>query len=262
MSFPFSFSPLIRRNTGSSLQLRFVSTLTLINTTFEQNNNNATPTTDRNETSIEDLYNIIQTSGGLTYIAGSQRINVLIDNCTFIGNRASRNEPNDSRPVLLKPNGHGGAMLVRLSGTYNSSFVIRQSRFIQNSAEVDGGAIYLTYSDEATNNVVDIEDSLFEGNSVTEAAGGGVSINSFNFTLGNEMILRHCMFRDNTGSAGGAVSIALYDSNSNSTEEPDGVLFSDCMFENNSAPNEGTAVGLFSLVHVDQVGFLVSFINW
>lgn len=217
---------------------------------------------ERNETSIEDLYNIVQTSGGLTFFAGAHSIDVLIENCTFIGNKASKNEINDSRPVLLKQNGHGGAMLIRLSGTHNGSFVVRDSRFIDNSAEVDGGAIYLAYSDNADNNTFNISDTLFRDNSIVNAAGGAISINSFNFTFGNRISIMDCHFDGNYGSAGGAVSMALYDSNQNTTERPDGIQFCDCMFVNNSALNEGTAVGLFSLVHVDQVGFLVNFTDW
>ena len=66
----------------------------------------------------------------------------------------------------------------------------------------------------------------------------------------------------NSGNAGGAFSIALYDSNINSSRNPDGVNFTECDFVDNVAKNEGTAVGLFSLVHVDQVGFPVGFENW
>ena len=48
----------------------------------------------------------------------------------------------------------------------------------------------------------------------------------------------------------------------NSSRNPDSVNFTNCNFIDNAAQNEGTAVGLFSLVHVDQVGFPVAFENW
>ncbi|XP_019851702.1 PREDICTED: uncharacterized protein LOC109581757 [Amphimedon queenslandica] len=252
---------IFRGNTGSSLQLRFVDSLTLINTSFIGNMNNATPISNNNETSIDDLYNIIQTSGGLTYIAGAHRISVIISNCSFISNRASSNLPNDTRPVLLKQNGHGGGMLIRLSGTTGGSFVIENSFFINNSAQVDGGAVYVSYSDKTENTSINILNSSFIGNSIIEAAGGAISLNSFNFTFGNKIRISHCIFERNHGSAGGGVSMALYDSNLNTIERPDSIHFTDSVFNNNSAYNEGTAVGLFSLVHVDQVGFLVHFNN-
>ena len=224
--------------------------------------NNATPISNNNETSIDDLYNIIQTSGGLTYIAGAHDINVSISNCNFINNRASSNLPNDSRPVLLKQNGHGGGMLIRLSGVTGGSFVIENSSFINNSAQVDGGAVYLSYSDNTEYTNISILHSRFIGNSIIEAAGGAISLNSFNFTFENAIWINQCTFDGNHGSAGGGVSMALYDSNLNTTERPDSIHFTDNVFNDNSAYNEGTAVGLFSLVHVDQVGFLVHFSDW
>lgn len=242
--------------------MRFVDHLILRNTTFVGNINNATPISNSVETSIDDLYNIIQTSGGLTFIAGEHSIDVVIENCSFINNRASYNLPNDSRPVLLKQNGHGGGMLVRLSGTTNGSFIIRDSLFKNNSAEVDGGAVYITYSDNTVHTCIEISRTTFIDNSVQEAAGGAISLNSFNFTFDNVILIRDCMFTGNYGSAGGSVSMALYDSNLNSTDEPDSILFNNCSFIANSALNEGTAVGLFSLVHVDQVGFLVTITDW
>lgn len=252
----------IRNNTGAPLQLRYVEKLVLRNTTFEQNINNATPTFDTDDTEVEDLYDVIQTSGGLTYIGGVHSVDVTIDNCTFQLNQASRNLPNDSRPVLLKQNGHGGSMLIRLSGTYSGRFLINNTSFISNSAEVDGGAVYISYSDNSTNNTILFNNCTFSGNSVTEAAGGAISINSYNYTFSNTIITRRCNFNNNTANTGGAVSMALYNSNQATTELPDRMLFSGCNFIGNSAINEGTAVGLFSLVHVDQVGFLVNFTNW
>ena len=63
-------------------------------------------------------------------------------------------------------------------------------------------------------------------------------------------------------SAGGAFSVALYDSNYNSAQYPDTVTFYDCKFIGNSAFREGTAVGLFSVIRVDQIGFPVYFVDW
>ena len=97
---------------------------------------------------------------------------------------------------------------------------------------------------------------------VEEASGGAVSINSFQISFNNTVIVQNCNFVRNSGNAGGAFSIALYDSNINSSQNPDSVNFTECSFTDNTAKNEGTAVGLFSLVHVDQVGFPVGFENW
>ena len=224
--------------------------------------NNGTATFDDNETTIADLYSIVQTSGGITMFTQIHSAKVLIDNCTFQCNQASRNLNNDTRPVLLKQNGHGGAILIRLSGTYDAEFTISNSRFYGNRAQIDGGAVYVSYSDGSESNRFHFINNQFDSNVVKEAAGGAISINSFNYTYNNKFIIESCDFYNNEGSAGGGVSMALYDSDLSSTEQPDEMWFSKCNFSYNKAINEGTGVGLFSLVHVDQVGFPVKFHNW
>lgn len=251
-----------RNNSGTSVQTRFTVMIQLLNTVFYHNTNEALISTDNNETTIEDLYNRVQTSGGITIFLSNQITNILIDNCTFEYNRASINPPNDTRPVLLKQNGHGGAVLIRFNSTNNSTVDILNSKFQNNSAEVDGGGIYISYSDRADSNTFYFSNLTFDSNTVEEAAGGAVSVNSFGLTFNNQFILEDCHFNRNRGSAGGGFSMALYDSNLESTERPDGIQFRRCNFISNSAVNEGTAVGLFSLVHVDQVGFPVNFSDW
>ena len=217
---------------------------------------------ENDETTIEDLYNRIQTSGGVTIFVGNNITSIVVDNCTFENNRASRNPRNDTRPVLLKQNGHGGAILIRLNGTQSSTIDILNSKFVNNYAEVDGGGLYISYSEQADSNIFTFRNLTFDSNTVDEAAGGGVSVNSFSFTFNNQFVFEDCTFINNTGNAGGGFSMALYDSSLSSTERPDGIQFTRCTFMSNSASNEGTAVGLFSLVHVDQVGFPVNFSNW
>ena len=224
-------------------------------------NKQAIPPNDR-EIRINELYNITQTSGGLTLFSQSEPTDLLIKNCRFIDNQASRNAENNSRPVLLKLNGHGGAILIRLSDTVGSVISIVDSYFERNWAEVDGGAVYISISDRATENQFTFSNLTFTHNHILNASGGAVSLNSFNFTHNNTFILEDCNFTANEGSAGGAFSVALYDSDLLSTESPDSIVFRRCQFINNSATNEGTAVGLFSLVHVDQVGFPVGFEDW
>ena len=187
---------------------------------------------------------------------------MLISNCSFTDNQASKNAPDDPRPVLLKQNGHGGAILIRLSGTVGSVITIVNSTFDRNSAEVDGGAVYISLSDNASLNTFTLNNNAFSNNEVVNASGGAVSVNSFNFTHNNTFLLTGCNFTANRGSAGGAFSMALYDSNLLATEFPDSINFERCLFVDNAAENEGTAIGLFSLVHVDQVGFPVSFEDW
>ena len=236
--------------------------INVVNTVFRNNTNNASASTQNDETTIEDLYRRVQTSGGMTIFLSDQKTDILIDNCTFEYNRASVNLPNDSRPVLLKQNGHGGAFLIRLNSTQNSTVKILNSRFLNNYAQVDGGGVYISYSDKAESNVFTFSNLTFESNTVEQAAGGAISVNSFGLTFNNTFLLEDCHFYDNKGSAGGGFSMALYESNLDSTERPDSIQFTRCNFISNSAINEGTAIGLFSLVHVDQVGFPVKFEDW
>ena len=234
----------------------------MINTSFVNNINMQSPPASDLEIRIDELYNSVQTSGGITLFSQAEPTDMLIRNCRFVGNQASRNAENNSRPVLLKQNGHGGALLVRLSETVGSVISIVDSYFERNWAEVDGGAVYISISDRAAENKFVFSNLTFTHNHILNASGGAVSLNSFNFTHNNTFILEDCNFTSNDGSAGGAFSVALYDSDLLSTDSPDSIKFRRCQFINNSAINEGTAVGLFSLVHVDQVGFPVGFEDW
>ena len=252
-----------RDNVGSPLQLRFTTNVLLEGIIFRDNRNLFPATPDTNSTNITELYRAIITGGGITYYSNSGTVTKLeIRNCTFINNSANMNDVNNSRPVLLKTNGHGGAIIIRLSGSRNSNISITDTVFDNNYAEVDGGAIYFSFSDGATDNSVVLEGVHFTNNRVDQASGGAVSINSFSISYSTEVNVSNCDFMNNSGNAGGAFSAVLYDSDEDSAIQQDSINFANCRFINNSASNEGTAVGLFSLVHVDQVGYPVSFSDW
>lgn len=251
-----------RNNTGANVRFQDCSGIRILKTRFRANHNEFPPANDSNSTSIEELYNSITTGGAFTFFSRSVTTNILIQNCEFVNNSANMNAPNDSRPVLLKANGHGGAILIRLAGVQDSEITIEDSLFENNSAEVDGGAIYFSLSESASSNTVRFVNNQFINNSVQIASGGAVSINSFNFSSDNTFVVDSNNFIANKGNAGGAFSVALYDSDLESTRNPDNVTFTNCSFLSNEAFNEGTAVGLFSLVHVDQVGFPVTFRDW
>ena len=242
---------------------QFSGHVRLTNTHFLDNVNLQEPLPDVNETSIEELYNSITRGGSFTFFnEDSNDVEIIIENCTFVSNVPSRNDINNSRPVLLKAHGHGGGVLIRLANVHNSHVTIENCSFDSNQAEVDGGAVYLSLSRQLSSNTFTFRNNNFTNNVVQLASGGAISVNSFNFTSNNTILVEDCLFQGNGGNAGGAFSLALYDSDSNSTEHPDVVNFTRCIFRSNTAHNEGTAVGLFSLVHVDQVGFPISFENW
>lgn len=253
---------LYSKNTGSPLQFRNSTGIEIAECTFTENFNEASVDPDTEDTTLTDTYGDITTSGCVTVFVGDQPIDLVIRDSNFTSNNASRNPENNTRPVLLKSSGHGGALFIRLVGSAGSSIVINDCTFESNFAEVDGGAVYISLSEKSNNNNLTFTNNVFSNNNVEVASGGAISINSFNFTYSNTILIEHTMFISNNGSAGGAFSMALYDSFPNSTRFPDNITFCNCSFLSNSAVNEGTAVGLFSLVHVDQVGFPVQFIDW
>lgn len=252
---------LYRDNVGSPLQLRFSTGVLLEGTTFQDNHNLFPAVPDTNSTNITELYRAIITGGGITYYS-NVTAELHIRNCVFINNSANHNDENNTRPVLLKTNGHGGAIIIRLAGSSNSIINITDTTFDHNYAQVDGGAIYFSFSENATDNSVILENINFTNNVVEEASGGAVSINSFSISYSTKVTVANCAFINNSANAGGAFSAVLYDSNEISATQPDSIDFSRCRFINNNASNEGTAVGLFSLVHVDQVGYPVNFTDW
>ena len=245
------------------MQMQFSTGVELKNSVFVDNHNQAVAVADGNETTVEALLRTITTGGALALFSrDTEFIKITITNCTFRSNSGNRNDVNNSRPVLLKSNGHGGAVLIRFVNVQNSTVMIENCSFENNFAEVDGGAVFISLSENVSSSLIVFRNNSFINNTVETASGGAISLNSFSITFNNTINIEDCDFISNSGNAGGAVSVALYDSNLNSTAFPDAVNFMRCNFTSNSAVNEGTAVGLFSLVHVDQVGFPVNFENW
>lgn len=251
-----------RNNTGAVLQLQFVPSITIVQTNFSHNRNSVPAEQDTNETTIEQLYDSITTAGAFTFFSrGLNESKINISNCYFYNNSANENDDTNTRPTLFKANGHGGAILIRLAQVKFADIHITDCMFIDNVAEVDGGAVYFSLSENFSSSFIQLSRNTFIGNRV-ESSGGAVSLNSFSFSFNNTFLIEECVFEGNRANAGGAVSIALYDTSIDSIQWPDNASFINCDFYGNIAQNEGSAVGLFSLVHVDEVGFPVSFTNW
>lgn len=186
----------------------------------------------------------------------------MIENCKFQNNSAGRNSVNDTRPVLLKANGHGGAVLVRLAKVQDAAISISNSHFVDNFAEVDGGAVYFSFSENFSSSSVSITNCYFVNNTALESSGGAISLNSYRGSFNNSFVFQDSEFKHNMGNSSGAISIALYDTTIDGIDLPDLASLINCSFYGNVAQKEGTAVGLFSLVHVDESGFPVTFTNW
>ncbi len=237
------------------------------NCLFEGNINNATTNEDLINKSFIDLndLNVHFNPGGAVSVYSNATLSLTIENCTFSDNKASDRAIDDRRPPLLQLNGHGGAVFIRLNGTNGSSVLIRNSSFESNIARIQGGAIYVSVSNQAANNNFVVEGCTFTNNSAETRAGGALAIVLFNATLNstfmnNTFMIRGSTFRENSAVGGGAVAVIQYDIHS--TEDPNVVIFENCLFELNTAEWEGSAVGLFSLVRSGLKPLPARFTNW
>lgn len=251
-----------RENTGAPLRLQFVPTVALIRTDFLFNHNQVPPPQDDENTTISRLFNSITTAGGFTYFSRNGSVSITIDQCRFVGNKANVNNPSDTRPDLFKANGHGGAVLIRLAGIANGVINITNSLFHSNEAEIDGGGVYFSLSDNFSSNSVYLYNNTFINNTVLKSSGGAISWTILSYSFDNSLVVENCEFINNSGNAGGAVALSLYGTSLDSFLLPDSALFNDCLFYNNIGRIEGTAVGLFALVHVEEFGFPVEFTDW
>jgi len=262
-----AFCPLTCRNiTSTAIEFRESNDLVVRNCLFEANINNATTNCYINKSRIDlNELNILCAPGGALSVYSSNTINLVIENSVFSNNKAGDVVIDDRRPPLLQLDGHGGAVFIRLNGTNGSSVSIRNSSFESNIARIQGGAVYVSVSSQAANSNFAVEYCTFTNNSAETRAGGALAIVLFNATLNstfmnNTFMIRGSTFRENSAVGGGAVAVIQYDIHS--TEYPDVVFFEDCLFELNTAEREGSAVGLFSLLHTDLEPFPARFISW
>ena len=251
-----------RDNTGAPLRVQFVPSIILRGTSFLNNFNQDPAKIDTKNTTISELYDSITTAGGFTYFSQDTNVYIEVDKCSFSNNSAGLNDVNNTRPVLLKANGHGGGLLIRLARIKKAIISISHSNFSGNKAEVDGGAVYFSFSEGFAESMITLHNNNFLNNQVEVSSGGAVSLNLFRNTHNNTYIIRDCIFDNNRANTGGGFGIALYDTGNDSIAFPDTTCFEKCIFTSNQASNEGSAVGLFALVHVDEVGFPVTFIDW
>lgn len=236
--------------------------MSLIRTNFINNRNEIIAPEDEETTTVSELFNSITTSGGFTYYNLNGSVSITIDHCQFIGNRANVNRASDTRPMLLKANGHGGAVVIRLAGIDSGVIRVTNSLFDSNEAEVNGGGIYFSLSDGFSSNYVHLYNNKFTNNIALQSSGGAISWIVFSYSFNNSLIVEDCRFMNNGGNAGGAVSISLHGTSLDSFLLPDKAHFIRCLFTSNVGKIEGSAVGLFALLHVEEFGFPVEFTDW
>lgn len=244
------------------MRFQFVPSIKLLRTNFLHNKNQVSGRQDNENTTISQLFRSMTTSGGLTYFSRNESVEIIIDECVFINNSAEADGSENDRPVLLKADGHGGGILIRLAQVNEARIQVTNSVFESNQAGVDGAGIYFSLSENFSSSIIYLYNNTFKHNVAVESTGGAISWNSFSLSFNNSLVLENCRFINNSGNAGGAVSLSLYNSSTSNAQLQDKAEFIKCDFVENKAMDEGTALGLFSLVGVEEFGFPVDFVNW
>ena len=259
---------LYRSNIGVGLELRDGTNYVIRNCTFEKNINDIVINQSLiNQSAFVNLdviqesdLDILTLSGGGLSIFSASTLNALVEDCTFRLNSASNRSVHSNRPPLFQLDGHGGAAFIRLTKLHSSSVVFRNTVFDTNSAQIGGGAVYLTISSGASNNSIVFDGCTFLNNSVAETSGGAISVVLYNSTQ-NEIMVQDCVFEDNSAVGGGAIGVVVYDIGDPQLS-PDVITIKNSVFRKNHGVNEGSAVGIFSLLHIESIPFEIQIVDW
>ena len=259
MSVSFSY----RNITGIGAEFQECNNISLRNCTFENNFNRITKKFSRFNPDFiqaEDLDKIALSGGGLNIFSG-ETLTALIEDCRFLYNYVILESIETFKPPLFQLDANGGAAFIRLTKLNGSSVVFRNTVFDTNSAQIDGGAVYLTISSGASNNSIVFDGCIFRNNSVAETSGGAISVVLYNSTLQNKILVQDCVFEDNSAVGGGAIGVVVYDIG-NSQLSPEFVSIKNSVFKKNRAIKEGSAVGIFSFLRGESTPFEIQFQNW
>lgn len=211
--------------------------------------------------------NNVTATGGISVFSENHTQNVVVLNCHFDNNFARNNTENNSVPSQLKQFGHGGGLSLRLVNSSDGLVCVANSSFINNIAEVGGGAISVTTVESHRNNItcshVTFNKSLCF---IDKCTGGAVKVDLFAPGKQNRINFFGCNFSNNSAlnGSGGAISIASSDKgfSEDGRDAYKLVTIDSCSFKGNTAKFEGTAVGLFSLGRVNQAGFRIFMKDW
>ena len=184
---------------------------------------------------------------------------VFISNVTFRNNSA-RPDIDISLPRASEAYGHGGAINIRLLRSINGKVCIENSTFEKNFAEAFGGAVAIA-TGEASGNKILIRNSTFRNNfcQISRCAAGALGIDIFSNTSSNEILVTETSFVGNEAKTGGAITLSTSVGQEGMT---DALFLRNCSFEENVAFYEGTALGLFSHSHADQIGAPIEVQDW
>ena len=255
-------------NTAPAVVAYLTDSIYIINSNFSRNVvQNATSESCLDSSEGLFFHDNVTSAGGLSVFSENHLQKIIVLNSYFDNNQARKNFEINSVPPQLKRFGHGGGLSLRLVNSSGGLICVINSSFRSNKAEVGGGAISIALA-ESDNNSITFSRVVFEDNIcfTEKCIGGAISIDLFDRVQQNRFRFGFCDFIKNRAAdgSGGAISVASADkgfSNDGSDEYKLLELIS-CNFSYNVAHFEGTAVGLFSLGHVNDAGFRMLIMDW
>lgn len=190
-----------------------------------------------------------------------------ISDCVFINNTAgvTADESSDPRPHPYGTVGSGGGLTVRFRSATNVQVNIANCSFSNNTANYSGGGIYIPFIAQSENNSVLISNSSFEESRAANEYGGGIFVDVFQVKENNSVRVESSVFRNNFAKAcGGGVGVFQEDTLTAPSSPYSKKILSvvNCSFDNNTALDGGSGVGMVSRSRVDQPLLLSLFENW
>lgn len=187
---------IFRNNHGPAIKFENPANLSITNTLIFNNSGQI-----YDDTPITDNYgfDLNQSNGGIGIVYTKIMHPILmIRNCTFDSNHALVNpqNSNDTRPGDYQPFGTGGGLFIHLANASYGQLEIKDCRFMNNTALIRGGALYLAFWGHSEGNHINIQNSLFSENYCADA-GGAVSLNSFSSSHENLITIAESNFTEN-----------------------------------------------------------------
>ncbi len=189
--------------------------------------------------------------------------NIMIQDCLFFNNSA-RNDNDTGLVRRSEGYGQGGAMNIRLKQSQESTICIRRNKFTRNSAEAHAGALAFSLAGSSGNRFV-VLDSTFDHNRclIDQCTGGAVGVSFYSDTVANTFLFQNSNFTSNSAASSGAIVFSTsVSANMNDEGSTDLLRLNNCWFVENEAFFEGTALGVFSLTHSNEVGIPVDVEDW
>ena len=199
-------------------------------------------------------------AGGVSLSLERDVANVLFLRNTFSGNKARPNFASSPAPMRLQPLGRGGAIALRVISSIGSNMCIKDTTFINNTAEVSAGAITYSVTGFTTNSTLTIDGCTFDGNKceLEQCIGGAMAFQTgiVHIDGGTHYIsVLNSVMRNNKAGVGAGFS-------GFSGKSAQMYHFENCTFEGNTAESDSTAVSILSLGLTTAMGSTFRCTNW